>query len=145
MRLNDTGTSNSFRTIAITHTTMDEKIAIPLYDEHLHFLLLRSSWRIIKIRGNYTFELKNFKKEFVMINQVSRQKAQTDVKKEFYKLIHNANFSYDSCSNADKCYFSPIYDEINCRMQKGTRIFLIKVLATLFHLKLSKDILRKNF
>ena len=87
MRLNDKGTSNSFRTIAKTHTTMDEKIAIPLYDGHLHFLLLRSiikfKMRIIKIRGNYTFELKNFKKEFVMMNQVSRQKAQTDVKKEF--------------------------------------------------------------
>ena len=30
MRLNDKGTINSFKTIAKTHATMDEKIAIPL-------------------------------------------------------------------------------------------------------------------
>ena len=31
MRLNDKGTINSFKTIAKTHATMGEKIAIPLY------------------------------------------------------------------------------------------------------------------
>ena len=47
------------------------------------------------------------------MNQVSRQKAQTDVEKDFYKLMNNANFGYDCCNNANNCYFSPIYDEID--------------------------------
>ena len=47
----------------------------------------------------------------VMMNQVSHQDAQTD--KDFYKLMNNANFGYDCCNNADNCYFSPIYDEID--------------------------------
>ena len=45
------------------------------------------------------------------MNQVSRQKAQTEVEKDFYKLMENANFGYDCHNNANKCYFSPTYDE----------------------------------
>ena len=40
------------------------------------------------------------------MNQVLRQKAQTDVVKDFYILINNANFGDDNC------YFCPIYDEL---------------------------------
>ena len=47
------------------------------------------------------------------MNQVSRQKVQTDVEKDFYKLMKNTNFGYGCCSNANNCYFSPIYDEID--------------------------------
>ena len=129
MRLNDKGTINSFKTTAKTHATMDEKIAIPLYAEHLHFPLLRCGWRLTKIRGHYTFEQKKFKRDFVIVNQVSRQKAQTDMEKGFYKLMDNANFGYDCRNNADNWYQN----------------VLIKVLATLFHLKFLKDKLRKNF
>ena len=46
------------------------------------------------------------------MNQVSRQNAQTEVKKDFYKLMSNLNFSYDCCSNADNCFFQPTYNEI---------------------------------
>ena len=113
MRLNDKGVINSFKTRGKTYATMDEKIAIPLYAEHLHFLLSRCGWRVTKIRGHYTFEQKKFKKDFVIMNQVSRQKAQTDVEKDFYKIMNNANFGYDCRNNADNCYFSPIYDEID--------------------------------
>ena len=49
MKLNDKGTINSFKTTAKTHATMDEKIVIPLYAEHLHFLLSRCGWRVIKM------------------------------------------------------------------------------------------------
>ena len=45
------------------------------------------------------------------MNQVSRQKAQTDVEKDFYKLMDNANFGYDCHNNANNCQFSPTYDE----------------------------------
>ena len=37
MRLNGKGTINSFKTTAKTHATIHEKIAIPLYAEHLIF------------------------------------------------------------------------------------------------------------
>ena len=113
MRLNDKGVINSFKTRGKTYATMDEKIAIPLYAEHLHFLLSRCGWRVTKIRGHYTFEQKKFKRDFVIMNQVSKQKAQTDVEKDFYKLMNNANFGYDCRNSADNCYFSPIYDEID--------------------------------
>ena len=59
-----------------------KKIAILLYAEHLHFLLTRYGWKVIKIRGHYIFEQKQFKKDFVIMNQVSRQNAKTDVEKE---------------------------------------------------------------
>ena len=72
MRLNDKGTINSFKATAKTHATMDEKIAIPFYARHLHFLLTRCGWKVTKIRGHYTFEQKKFKKDFVIMNQVSR-------------------------------------------------------------------------
>ena len=73
MRLNDKGINdNSFKTIAKTHATMDEKIAIPFYTEHLYFLLSRCGIRVTKIRGHYTFEQKKFKTDFVIMNQVSK-------------------------------------------------------------------------
>ena len=48
------------------------------------------------------------------MNQVSRQNAQTDVEKDFYKLMNNSNFGYDCRNNANNCcfFFQPIYDEI---------------------------------
>ena len=113
MRLNDRETINSFKTTARTHATTDEKIVIPLYAEHLHFLLSKCGWRVTKIRGHYKFEQKRFKRDFVIMNQVSRQKAQTDVEKDFHKLMNNANFGYYFHNNVNNCYFSPIYDEID--------------------------------
>ena len=46
------------------------------------------------------------------MNQVSRQNAQTDSEKDFYKLMNNLNFGYDCCNNQDNCFFQPIYNEI---------------------------------
>ena len=64
IRLNDKGTINYFKTSTKTHTKMGEKIAIPLYAEHLHFLLTRCGWKVTKIRGHYTnshlFQAANF-------------------------------------------------------------------------------------
>ena len=90
MRLNDKGTINSYKTTAKTLATMDETIAIPLFAEHLHLLITRWEWRVRKIRGHYTFEQEQSKskKEFVIMNQVSRQNAQTDIEKDFYKLMN---------------------------------------------------------
>ena len=46
------------------------------------------------------------------MNQISRQNAQTNVKKDFYKLMNNSNFGYDCRNNVDNCFFQPIYKEI---------------------------------
>ena len=46
------------------------------------------------------------------MNEKSRQTAKNPVKKEFYKLLNNVNFGYDSRKNLDNCKFEPIYDEI---------------------------------
>ena len=61
MRLNHKGTINSCKTTAKPHATMDKKIAIALYAEHLHFLISRCKWRVTEIRGQYTFEQSKFK------------------------------------------------------------------------------------
>ena len=71
---------------------MDEKIEIPLYVEHLYFLLSRWSWKVTKIRRHYTFEQKKFKRGFVIMNQVSRQKAQTEVEKRFLQINEQCKF-----------------------------------------------------
>ena len=112
MRLNSKRTINSSKATAKTHATIDEKILIPLYAEHLHFLLTRCGWRVAKTRGHYTFGQKKFKKDFVVMNQVSRQNTKTDVEKDFYKSMNNFNFGYECHNNADNCYFSPINDEL---------------------------------
>ena len=95
MRLNDKRTKNSYKTTAKAHATMDKKLDLPLYAEHLHFLLSRCGWRVSNVRAHYTFEQSEFKKEFVITNQVSRQNARADVEKDFYKLMNNSNFGYD--------------------------------------------------
>ena len=127
MRLNDKETINSFKTTAKTHATMDEKIASPLYDQHLHFLLTRCGWKVTRIGGHCTFQQKKLKKDFVIMNPVSRQNVKTNIEKDFFKLMKNANFVYDCCNNADNCYFSPIYDELEELMYaKRYQTFLIK-------------------
>ena len=45
---------------------------------------MRCGWKVIKIGGHYTFEQKKLKKDFVIMNQVSRQNAKTDVEKYFF-------------------------------------------------------------
>ena len=44
--LNDKGTINSYKTTIKTHSTLDGKIAILLYAEHLHLLITRCGWRV---------------------------------------------------------------------------------------------------
>ena len=39
MRLNDEGLLNSFKTTTKTHLTMEKKYFVPLYAEHIHFLV----------------------------------------------------------------------------------------------------------
>ena len=91
---------------------MQKRIYIPLYTEHLHILIKRCSWTVTKLYSLDTFEQSKFGKDFVFMNQESRQKLKAKVEKDFYKLLNNANFGYDCRNNADNCFFSPVFDEI---------------------------------
>ena len=103
---------NTFKHNEKIHSTMKENSFIPLYAEHIHFLVSRAGWLVTKIYAHYTSEQSPFKKEFVTMNQFARQKAETSVKKDFYKPMNNANFGIDCRNNIDNCQFEAIYDEI---------------------------------
>ena len=47
------------------------------------------------------------------MKQKSRQIAQKNVEKDFYKLLNNSNFGIDCRSNIDNRTLEPIYDEIS--------------------------------
>ena len=89
---------------------MKKKIFLLLYAEH--FLITKTGWLVTKIYAHYTFEQAAFKKDFVIMNQVSRHKGKAKVEKDFYKLMNNLNFANDCCNNIDNCSFRPIDDDV---------------------------------
>ena len=89
------------------------KTCIPLYIEDLRFLIKRAGWKVTKLYCHFTFEKDTIKKDFVLMNQKSRQNAKNDIEKNFYKLMNNANFGFDCRNNADNLKFDPLIDEIN--------------------------------
>ena len=82
---------NSFLYSSKTHSTFGEKKLIPLYPEHLLFLIKRAGWLVTYIYEPYTFKQSKCKKDFVVMNQKSRQKATTPVERDFSKLLNNSN------------------------------------------------------
>ena len=74
---------NSFPDNSKTHSTLKEKKIILLYAEDLHFLITRAGWLVTHIYAHYTFEQSKFKKDFVVMNQKSRQTATSSVEKDF--------------------------------------------------------------
>ena len=83
-----------------------------MYLEQIFFSVVRAGWKITKIYLHYTFEHERFKKDFILINQKSRQNAKNSVEKDFYKLMNNSNFGYNCRNNLDNCKFVPIFDEL---------------------------------
>ena len=83
-----------------------------MYLEQIFFSVVRAGWKITKIYLHYTFEHERFKKDFILINQKSRQNAKNSVEKDFYKLMNNSNFGYDCRNNLDNCKFVPVFDEL---------------------------------
>ena len=64
-----------------------------------------------KIHAHLTFEQSIFKRNFILMNQKSRQLSKNNVEKDFFKLMNNSNFGYDYRNNLDNCKFVPIFDE----------------------------------
>ena len=72
-----------------------------MYLEQLAFVIKRAGWKVTKLKSHYTFEQDLFKKDFILMNQRSRQNAKNAIEKNFYKLMNNSNFGYDCCNNID--------------------------------------------
>ena len=94
-----------------------------------------------KLYSHFTFEQDCFKKEFVLMNQKSRQNAKNEIEKKIYKLMNNANFEFDCRNNTNDMKFEPLIDEIN-------ELSYIKNYHNLFDNKISSfvnsDILEQN-
>ena len=86
-----------------------------MYLEDLAFCIKRAGWKVTKIHAHLTFEQSRFKRDFILMNQKSRQQSKNDVEKDFYfgnEQLNNSNFDYDCRNNLDNCKFNPIFDEL---------------------------------
>ena len=83
-----------------------------MYLEHLCFVIKWAGWHVTKIYSHFTFEQECFKKNFILMNQKSRQETKKSIKKDFYKLMNSSNFGYDCRNNLGNCQFAPIFDEL---------------------------------
>ena len=91
MGFNKQGILNSYKFTAKTHLTMEKKIFISLYPEHLRFLIVRCGWMVTKIYIHFTFEQDTFKK-ICNTKPGGSQNAKSDMEKNFYNLMNNSNF-----------------------------------------------------
>ena len=107
------GKPKTFTCTAKSHAMMFPKKCIPLYIEDLRFLIKRTGWIVTKLYSHFTFEQYAFKKDFVLMNQKSRQNAKNDIEKNFYKLMNNSNFGVDCRNNANNFKFEPLINEID--------------------------------
>ena len=64
--------TNSFSYSSKTHSTLEDNKFIPLYADHLHFLIKRVGWQVTKTYGHYKFEQAKIKNKCVVMNQKSR-------------------------------------------------------------------------
>ena len=71
--------TSSFPYTSKAHSTLQEIKFIPLFAEHVHFLIRRAGWLVSTVSEHCTLGQANFKKEFVVMNQKSRQKATSPV------------------------------------------------------------------
>ena len=93
-----------------THSTLKEKMFVPLYAEDLYFLTTRAGRKVTRIYEHYTFKQDTFKRDFVVMNQNARKTAESKVEKDFYKLLNNSNFGNDCRNNIANCKLELIYD-----------------------------------
>ena len=107
------GKPRSYRSTKKAHATLFKKRFQPLYLEHLSFRINRAGWKVTKLYSHYSFEQERFKRNFILMNQKSRQNAKNSIEKYVFKLMNNTNFGYDCRNNLDNCQFVPIFDERN--------------------------------
>ena len=106
------GNPKSYKVSAKSHSNLLPKRCIPLYLEEIKFAILRCGWKVTKLYKDYYFDQERFKRDFILMNQKSRQQAANKIESGFFKLLNNANFGYDCRKSLDNCTFEPINDEI---------------------------------
>ena len=79
----------------------------------MSFLINGAGCKVTNLNSHYSFDQERFKRNFILINQKSRQNAKNSIEKDFFKLMNNANFGYDCRNNLDNCQFILIFDEMN--------------------------------
>ena len=84
------GKPKLYHCTAKSHAMLFPKKFIPHYLEDLKCLNTRC-WNVTKIYSHCTFEQSRFKRDFVLMNQRSRQNAKNTIE-SFFKLMNNANF-----------------------------------------------------
>ena len=67
-----------------SYATIHSKQIIPLYLEHLCFLIKRFSWVAIKIYSHFTFEQETFKRDFLLMNKKATQNVKISIEKDFF-------------------------------------------------------------
>ena len=83
-----------------------------MYLKDLAFCIKRAGWKVTKIYAHLIFEQSRFKQNFISMNQKSRKLSKNSFDKDFYKLMNNSNFRYDSRNNLDNCKFVSIFEEL---------------------------------
>ena len=102
----------SYRTSTKEHANLFKKCFLPMYLKDLAFCIKKAGWKVTKIPAHLTFEQSRFKKNFILMNQKSRQLSKNSIEKDFYKLMNKSDFGYDCRSNLGNCKFVPIFDEL---------------------------------
>lgn len=84
---------------------------------------------------NTTFPQSKFKKDFMVMNQKSRQKATTPVEGGFFKLLNYSNFGIDCRNDIDNCVLKPLYDNLHeiSYIKKSAIIFSDDMFRHFFH------------
>ena len=125
---------------------MNKKKIIPLYAEHIKFLIERCCWKVTKVHQHYTFSQSMFKKEFVIGNQNARQNGKTTMENNFYKLMNNFNFGYDCKNNFDNRFMTSGFDEIEemSFIRKYQNVF-DKDVSDLFSSDHLKEVINEDF
>ena len=107
------GVPRNYKITSKCHSNLLPTRCVPIYLEELKFAIVRCGWKVTKLYKHYYFVQKRFKRDFIFMNQKSRQEAKNKIESDFFKLLNNANFGYDCRNNLDNCVFEPINDEIN--------------------------------
>ena len=69
------------------HATLFSKKVQPLYLEHLKILTGRAGRKVTKLYAHYLLEQQRFKKDFILMNQRSRQTAKNSIEKNFLQAF----------------------------------------------------------
>ena len=96
------GNPRTYRATKKAHAILFKK------KKFIWFVIKWAGWHVTKIYSHFKSEQECFKKNFILMNQKSRQEAKNSTEKDFYKLINNSNFGYDCRNNLDNYQFVPL-------------------------------------